>query len=168
MIKIETKRLFLRKWALSDCTSLVCGLNNYTIADNFGTRFPYTEEDAIFFINDAIQKNKPKFAIVLKENSQVIGGCGLHFIDQHVSCSIWISVDYQSLGYGTEALQALVNYGFGYLGISQIKNSFFEGNLSSKRMHEKVGFEVADTQTSYDTKYRRNRITTILMRISSQ
>ena len=58
-IIIETDRLILRKYKLSDVNDVVEGLNNLNVTKWLqGAPYPYTEQDALHFINKSISNNK--------------------------------------------------------------------------------------------------------------
>ena len=81
-IIIETDRLILRKYKLSDVNDVVEGLNNLNVTKWLaGAPYPYTEEDALYFINKSIDNNLYNFAIVLKSENKVIGGTQLTNVD---------------------------------------------------------------------------------------
>lgn len=52
----------------------------------------------------------------------------------------WIHPDYQQQGYGTEAVELLVGYGFEQLGLHRAAARTFADNEPSKRLLEAVGF----------------------------
>ena len=136
---METDRIILRKWQKEDADVLVKNLNNEQMANDFGTDFPYTYKNACDYIEDAIQHNKEKYAIVYKENNEVIGGCGLHIVGKLVSGNMWIASEYHGGGIGTEASILLVEYCFKTLKMEKMENVFFDGNEASKKMQQKVG-----------------------------
>ena len=75
---LESERLILRSYEDSDASDLVEGLNNIEVAKWMaGVPFPYTEEDAKYFISKSKNNDenvKISLAIVLKDNNKVIGG----------------------------------------------------------------------------------------------
>ncbi len=145
---IESKRLILRDWKDEDIDDLVEGLNNINVAKWLaGVPVPYTKEDAknfIEMIKNQNEKVKISLAIVLKENSKVIGGTELRNInkkDGTASGGIWLNEKYQKNGYGTEAFSARIKYAFDVLGLRRIENGYFVNNEKSKRMQQKLGYK---------------------------
>ena len=145
---IESKRLILRDWKDEDIDDLVEGLNNINVAKWLaGVPFPYTKEDAknfIEMIKNQNEKVKISLAIVLKDNSKVIGGTELRNInkkDGTASGGIWLNEKYQKNGYGTEAFSARIKYAFDVLGLRRIENGYFVNNEKSKRMQQKLGYK---------------------------
>lgn len=77
-ITIETERLILRQWNMNDIDDMVEGLNNINVTKWLaGAPFPYTAEDAKYFIQNTIDKNLYNFAIILKSENKAIGGTQL-------------------------------------------------------------------------------------------
>lgn len=139
---MESQRILLRKWSPGDYSLLAKNLNDKEIAFGLGTQYPYSEQDAKCYIEDAISKNKEKYAIVFKENSEIIGGCGIHLFENRASTNIWIAKSYQRIGLGTEALKLLSSYCFSKYEVDRIENVFFSENLASQKMQEKIGVVV--------------------------
>ena len=97
-MKIESKRLILRKWEDGDIEDIVDGLNNIEVAKWMASiPFPYTEQDARNFIEFAKNQDdssKIMLAIVLKEDNKVIGGTEIRNInrkDGTAGGGIWLN-----------------------------------------------------------------------------
>ena len=145
---IEGKRIILRSWEDKDVADLVEGLNNINVSKWMASvPFPYTEDDAISFINHTKTLDESKklaLAIVLKENGKVIGGTEITNIDKvngTAGGGIWLNENYQRNGYDTEAFATRIRYAFDVLGLRRIENGFYPGNDKSKRMQEKLGYK---------------------------
>ena len=77
-IIIETERLILRQWNMNDIDDMVEGLNNINVTKWLvGAPFPYTAEDAKYFIQNTIDKDLYNFAIILKSKNKAISGTQL-------------------------------------------------------------------------------------------
>ena len=75
---IETERLILRPYKLSDVDDIVEGLNNINVSKWLAfVPYPYTLEDAKDYIQKSIDTNAYNFAIVLKSENKVIGATQL-------------------------------------------------------------------------------------------
>ena len=144
-IIIETDRLILRKYKLSDVNDVVEGLNNLNVTKWLaGAPYPYTEKDALYFINKSIDNNLYNFAIVLKSENKVIGGTQLTNVDLYNGTAgggIWISEKYWGKGYGTEAFGARIKYAFEVLGLRRLENGYFKDNVRSRDMQLRFGFK---------------------------
>ena len=61
---IETERLILRQYKISDADDVVDGLNNLNVSRWLASvPFPYTKEDALNYINNSIDNNLYDFTI---------------------------------------------------------------------------------------------------------
>ena len=69
-ITIETERLILRQWNMNDIDDMVEGLNNINVTKWLaGAPFPYTAEDAKYFIQNTIDKDLYNFAEIVPVSS---------------------------------------------------------------------------------------------------
>ena len=144
-IKIETPRLLLRPLRLEDADDLVEGLNNLEVSKWMAfVPYPYTKEDAIEFINKALNSKDYNFAIVLKEENKVIGNVQIRNIDYSQGTAhggIWINEKYQGKGYGNESWGARIKFAFEELGLRRLENGYFKGNERSFKMQQRYGYK---------------------------
>ena len=79
-----------------------------------------------------------------EEPEKIIGNCAIHNIDaKNRACSCGITIgekDYQNKGYGSEAMEMLVEYGFNTLNMNRIELSVWEYNTRAYKAYQKVGF----------------------------
>jgi [ribosomal protein S5]-alanine N-acetyltransferase len=151
-MKLETPRLILREWRNSDLKDLVEGLGDLAVAKWLAfVPHPYTSKHAAAWLDccAANAKSRPRrsydFAIVLKSESKVIGGVSLDSIDHlHGTAGggIWLNAEYQSRGYGTEALAARNEFAFERLKLRRIENGFLRGNRPSRKMLGRLGYRM--------------------------
>jgi RimJ/RimL family protein N-acetyltransferase len=84
-----------------------------------------------------------RFAIELRATGQFIGNASLHhFFEQNRRCEIGYALgsQYWGQGYATEALEAVIGYGFHALGLNRIEADIDPRNVGSARVLEKLGF----------------------------
>lgn len=100
------------------------------------------------------------FSVVLKENNRVIGETGLlrmfHFWRNTDLTIIIGEKDAWGKGYGTEAINLLMDYAFGYLNFHRISIGVVGFNDKALKFYEKVGFKKEGIQRDgyyYDHKY---------------
>lgn len=124
---IQTDRLILGPLAIVDIPRIVEYADNPNIAKMLrNLPQPYAEKDAIFWINLANQglENKTHyiFKIGLKDSNKFIGGMGLHSVSAHdkAEAGYWIAEPFWGKGYATEALGAVLNFGFKTVGLNKI------------------------------------------------
>ena len=150
---IETERLILKEWELSDKQEMVEGLNDFETAKNLTIPFPYINEHAENFINSHLRndKNNYYFAIVLKSENKVIGGTSLEIkndINKNKG-GIWLNKKYHGKGFGTEAWIARAKFAFETLRLNELENGFFEHNQISWKMQQKLGYKIVDKTINF-------------------
>lgn len=75
--------------------------------------------------------------------------CGLHDIDwqaRQCDTGYWVRKSAQRRGFATEAANALVRYAFGALGMRRVGLTHSAGNEASRRIAEKLGFQLEGIQ----------------------
>jgi RimJ/RimL family protein N-acetyltransferase len=141
---LQTARLILRSYALSDIADLVrlAGAREVA-ATTLRIPHPYTEQDARDFISAHAGNSSPetRFAITRKSDGQLCGGIGLRVDDalHHAELGYWLGVPYWGQGFATESAQAVLNYGFDTLGLHRIYASYVTHNVASGRVLRKIG-----------------------------
>lgn len=149
---IETQRLILRPWQISDTNDIVEGLNDFDTAKNLTTPFPYTKEHALAFINKHLKNDDKNFfyAIVLKENNKVIGGTNLTLNPNNKNKGgIWINKNHTGKGYGPEAWEARARFAFCTLKLTELENGFYEFNERSWKMQQKLGYKIVGQKNNF-------------------
>jgi len=118
----------------------------------------YTKE---MWVKEFFEEDRTVFIIEIIENKKPIGICGFKKINHEDRDAVFgITIGEKNCwnsGYGTEASQLLINYGFKELNLSCIYSSSFGFNDRSKRMHKKLGFkEKIKENDCYQKKAYRN------------
>lgn len=85
------------------------------------------------------------FAIVRLEDDELIGTVGLENIN-HLSKKATLGIfigekESRNKGYGTEAIQLILEYGFKYLNLNNIKLDLMEFNERALACYKKCGFK---------------------------
>lgn len=83
------------------------------------------------------------YAIVNKENDQMIGTCDIFKVNWETmegEIGYVLNRNFWGKGYMTLACRALLDLGFNYLNLSKINIGHMKGNIGSKRVIEKCGF----------------------------
>ncbi|MCV6606566.1 MAG: GNAT family N-acetyltransferase [Porticoccaceae bacterium] len=113
----------------------------------------YTGEDCMTSLEQSLQvlRERPmkgyreygygRWACVLKEGGDVIGWCGLKYLDdlKEVDVGYRFFKEFWGLGLGTEASRACVQYGLNELGLKSVIGLALEENIASTRVLEKSG-----------------------------
>ncbi len=85
------------------------------------------------------------FMIRTRAEDKVIGTLDLHNINWSVG-DAWVGIgvgerEYWGRGYGTEAMQLIVRYGFEQLNLRRISLTVFEYNQRAVHSYQKIGFQ---------------------------
>ena len=143
---LETDRLLLGEIYAADIPNIIKYAGNKKVAETtLNMPHPYQEKDAIFWINMAQQgwrdKTKNIFAIRLKTNQELIGGIGLHIEASfnRAELGYWIAVPFWNQGYMTEAVEAVIKYGFNQLHLNKIFAVYEADNPASGKVMLKNG-----------------------------
>ncbi|SES18222.1 ribosomal-protein-alanine N-acetyltransferase [Gracilibacillus ureilyticus] len=150
---IETSRLILRKLDQSDTLSV---FNNWRsderISRNRISPPHKTTGDTRIWLNHIFSQYDRKefcyWGIELKSTGELIGEIDLdHFDTSTGNCEVSYSIGYQwwNQGYGTEALRAVVEFGFRYMNIHKISAKHNTDNPASGKVMRKAGMEQEGT-----------------------
>ncbi|PZT52251.1 GNAT family N-acetyltransferase [Paenibacillus silvae] len=146
-MQLETERLLIREIVESDWQSIhtYTSMPEVTAHTAWG---PNTEEDTQAYVQDVIrmQQAEPReayeLAIVLKKESLLIGGAGLHLVEQsNAEIGYVLHPAYQGKGYVTEACRALLHFGFRQLGMHRIYAKCRPENPASERVMLRLGMQ---------------------------
>jgi len=144
MRTLETSRLVLRKFTTDDFAAAYAYASR---ADNtiYMLWGPNTEDDTRAFIDLAIGKAERdpiadyQYAVVVKETAETIGGCEISVSGCGGSLGWILRRDQWNRGYCTEIGNALLDFGFGGLGLHRITACCDAENAASYRVMEKIG-----------------------------
>lgn len=147
MKKLETERLILRPWKLSDAEDLYEYAKNDLVGPNAGWPPHHSIGESEKIILQFIA-GECVYAIELKSESKVIGGIGIHNRQPDESLEhlkqreigYVLNPNYWGNGYVPEATQRLIRHGFEELNLDLIWCGHYSDNLKSKRVNEKCGF----------------------------
>lgn len=144
---IETERLLMREFIESDW-QVVFAYQSDPLYLRYYHWTERTQTDAQefvrMFINQQKEQPRTKFqlAVVLKEENQLIGNCGIRINDRQLrEANIGYELDsrYWGKGYATEAARAMLKFGFETLGMHRIWSWCVAENIASVRVLEKIG-----------------------------
>jgi RimJ/RimL family protein N-acetyltransferase/catechol 2,3-dioxygenase-like lactoylglutathione lyase family enzyme len=145
---LQTNRLILRDLVLSDFDAV----HEYA-SDPLVTRFtsfgPNTADETRDFLNRSIHAGSvsPRqihtFAVIEQGTGHLIGSCGLEPCDgtgRHYVFGYCLNRHWWGRGFGQEAADALVQFGFDRLQAHRLWAHVFLGNAASVRILEGLGF----------------------------
>lgn len=159
--KVEGKRVYLSPMCVDDAEKYTKWMNDFKVTDGLnGSKNLVTVEKEKEWIEENNKDGNFQFAIVKQENDQLIGNCGLHnldFINQVATVGIFIGdEENRSKGYGSEALELLIGFGFDYLNLNNIMLTVYSFNEGAIACYKKVGFkEFGIRRESYNIKNKR-------------
>jgi ribosomal-protein-alanine N-acetyltransferase len=143
---LTTPRLLLRAFALADMPRLVALAGDYEVAKNtLNIPHPYHEEDAQRWVQitqeNYHQQTGYAFAIELKTTGELVGGIGLTLAQRfdRAEAGYWLGQNYWGQGLASEALGALLRFGFGELELNKIYATHIANNPASGRVMLKNG-----------------------------
>jgi 8-oxo-dGTP diphosphatase len=139
--RIETPRLILRAVTLADAPWIERYVSEWDVARHTARiPHPYPAGGAVDFIRSLDPKEGPTFAIERREDHEPVGLIGLEFAaDGEAETGFWIGKPFWGRGYASEALQAVVRYGFLNIGLSRLVATAVPDNRASVRVQEKAG-----------------------------
>ena len=143
---LHTPRLRLRAFALADVPHLVALAGNYEVARHtLNIPYPYGEEDARRWVQitqeNFAQQTGYAFAVALKATGDFSGGIGLT-VDRRfdrAEAGYWLGQPYWGQGLASEALAALLQFGFAELALNKIYATHIASNPASGRVMLKNG-----------------------------
>jgi len=145
---IRTDRLLLRVFVPEDVSALHRLASDRSIASTtLSIPYPYEENMARDWIESLPEKHAAgelvNFAITHRRESYLIGAVGLKLRMEHKRGELgyWIGKPHWKQGYGTEAAQAVIRFGFQELNLHKIYARTFKRNEASERVLQKAGLK---------------------------
>jgi RimJ/RimL family protein N-acetyltransferase len=143
---IETPRLILRHFVEGDLDALA-GLMANADFMRFSSGVFTREQTASFLFDRVIARAREgapsQFALILREENQLIGYCGFfrQVVDDvnEIEIGYRLHPDYWNRGLATEAARAVRNYGFEVLKLERVVSLIHPDNHASRRVTEKNG-----------------------------
>lgn len=144
---LETERLILRKWTEEDAESLFEYAKDSEIGPAAGWPPHKSVEESRAVIKNVFD-GAECYAICEKEKNIAIGAVELKLNghtnitkrDDECELGYWLGQPFWGRGYMPEASRELLRRGFEDLGMTTIWCAYYDGNLKSKRVQEKLGF----------------------------
>jgi ribosomal-protein-alanine N-acetyltransferase len=145
--ELLTRRLLLRLPRQEDAHGIASLAGDPEIlANTLEIPYPYNEKMAQNWISEVDQKRDLRselvFIITNRKNGELIGAIGLMDLDrEHSRAKIgyWIGRPFWNRGYATEAVCAVLDYGFRVLGLHRIYAFYLTRNRASGRVMDKCG-----------------------------
>lgn len=143
--KLVGERIYLSPRSLEDAEIFTEWMNDFCVTDYIGrSHTSMSLQDEKEYL-EKVKKEEMSFAIIDSQKDEMIGTVGLHSIDninRTATLGIFIgNKNYWSKGYGTEAIQLLLDFGFNYLNLNNIDLALMEFNQRALKCYQKCGFK---------------------------
>ncbi len=164
LLPFNTERLIIRKTSIEDVDMILKMDKQEETQKYLGGIKNKTREERLTFIERKLEKYDKGLAgqltVCLKDGTP-IGLIGLNINEENNTGVIGYIFDYDycNMGYCTEACQKLLEVGFNTLNLKSISADTVDGNGSSKRVLEKLGFV-------YQYSFEKNSMTFLLYKIN--
>lgn len=149
--KLLGERVYLSPVNTDDVEKYTKWMNDFEVTDYIGRSsalLTLPAEQA--FINSMVESRNYLFSIVKNEDDMLIGNISLLDVN-HINRSATIGIligeaEERNKGYGTEAINLLLDFAFNYLNMNSINLTVLAINERAKRCYEKVGFKEVGRQ----------------------
>lgn len=143
--KLVGERVYLAPMIMENLEKYTEWMNDFETTDYIGRSAGVTTLESERKWLERNVENEGMFCIVEKESDKLIGNIGLKNINHlHRTATLGIFIgdkECRNKGYGTDAIKLLLDYGFNYLNLKNIKLDVFEFNERAKACYEKCGFK---------------------------
>ena len=153
---LQTRRLILRPWEERDAEILFRYAGDPDVGPAAGWPAHRDKEESLRVIRDILRVPET-YAVCLKaRDGEPVGSVGLHMkdasdlTDRDDECELgyWLGKPFWGQGLIPEAAREMLRHAFEDLGMNRVWCGYFDGNLKSKRVQEKLGFRYQRTNKS--------------------
>jgi RimJ/RimL family protein N-acetyltransferase len=144
---IRGEQVYLRPAERNDIDAFVRWFSDSETTRYLAVKAPFSKAMEERWFDSMVEDQGKKgyhFVICLLADGRPIGTAGLHHLNQedgHAAFGISIGEKAEwSKGYGTDALRAICDFGFGQLRLERIELDVIESNKRAQRSYEKAGF----------------------------
>lgn len=143
--KLIGEKIYLSPMNVEDAEKFVEWLNDFSVTDYVaGSSNVMTLQGELEWFQD-ISKKRANFAIITMEKEELIGTISIEsidFINRIGTLGIFIGTEEgRNKGYGTEAVNLILDYGFNYLNLQNIKLDVLDFNERAIACYKKCGFK---------------------------
>lgn len=138
---ISGQKVIIKAIDKSDSQDILKWVNQEELRRLTGTLYPVSEFEHEEWIKKTLSSSDKKLFLVLEKNSaRKLGTIGLkNFNHTARNAELFISLKVSG-GYGTDAIETLVDYCFKRLNLHKIYLYVFESNTRAIRCYQKAGF----------------------------
>ena len=154
---LKTERLILRPWCESDAEDLYKYASDPDVGYPAGWPAHTSVENSRDIIKNVLSIPET-YAVCLNESGEAVGSIGLKMgeytdmTDRDDECELgyWIGKLYWGQGLIPEAARELIRHAFEDLHMRAVWCGYYDGNVKSKRVQEKLGFRYHHTTEGLD------------------
>lgn len=143
--KLVGERIYLSPRNSEDVEKFTEWLNDFETTDYLGRSGMLTTLEGEKKYLEENSSPEATFVIVTLEEDKMIGTVSLeriNTINRTATLGIFIGdKEHRSQGYGTEAIRLLLDYGFNYLNLNNIKLDLMSFNERALKCYKKCGFK---------------------------
>lgn len=164
MTGLETERLILRRAVLEDWREMYYNLWRHPESAKYMLwNVTTSEEDAVARMERTIAfqaAHDHHWLVVEKRSGQAIGFAGLEVREPGIcgETGVALGPDFVGKGYGTQILNALVEYARDELGAKQFKACCREQNTASRNLQLSCGFHYTHSEEKVDPRDNSNYV----------
>lgn len=144
---METERLILRKWTEADAENLFEYAKDPDVGPIAGWPPHKSTEESLEIIRSVFCAEEC-YAICEKGVGKAIGAIELklnghtNMTERGDECELgyWLGKPFWGRGFMSEAAKEMIRHGFEDMSMAKVWCGYYEGNLKSKRVQEKLGF----------------------------
>lgn len=167
---LEGQKVYLRPIDVEDAGWYFESLYDSEVRKLTGTQKHHTKEQIVKYIEKKAQDESSVLLVIAERETDIpVGDIALGDIDpMNRNAYIRIAINnstYMGMGYGTEAMLLLLNYGFGVLNLHRIELNVYSYNQRAIHVYEKLGFKREGVQREmlfYDHTYHDSILMSIL------
>ena len=143
--ELHTERLLLRPFTSDDAEAFYNYAKNPNVGPRAGWKPHASKKESAAILKELFLNRQGIWAIVLKKENLLIGSIGLTSDSKRTPSDVRMlgySLDEPcwGRGYTTEAVKAVLGYGFGPMMLALISAYSYPDNAGSQRVLEKCGF----------------------------
>ncbi len=149
---IRGERIYLRPPERDDLATFVRWFADAEVTRHLASRAPFSMAMEERWFDQMVErqgKSGYHFVICLIDGDRAIGTVGFHEVDLGSgSATFGIAIGEKeewNRGYGTDALNAMCDFGFGALRLERIELDVYAANDRARRSYEKAGFVLEGT-----------------------
>ncbi len=145
--EIIFETFILRKLKHTDAASITKHITSEIVRYTANIPYPYTEKNAQAFIKLSLKKNYQERALVygIQINNEIVGICSIDSIDNINRKGIlgyWLAKEHWGKKITSQAAKKVVEIAFNNCNLHRIEVEHFEENIASKKIIEKLGFQL--------------------------